>query len=89
MCLTEYDADEIEYASDPTLVKPLKRTGFFVKDKDYHSYDTLATVDKLEKAVREGDMLTEKEILELRGDLNPDNDAVTNRSIKHKMRKRR
>lgn len=39
MCLTEYDADEIEYASDPTMVKPLRKTGFFVTDRDYASYD--------------------------------------------------
>lgn len=51
--------------------------------------DTLATVDNLNKSVKEGDMLTEKEILEMRGELNPNNDAVTNRSFKHKMRKRR
>lgn len=89
MCLSEYDADEIEYASNPTMVKPLKRTGFFVTNRDYGSYDTLATVDKLEKSTREGDMMSEKEILEMRGQLNPDNDAVTNRSMKHKMRKRR
>lgn len=89
MCLSEYDADEIEYASDPTMVKPLRRTGFFITDKDYASYDTLATVDNLNKSVKEGDMMSEKEILEMRGELNPDNDAVTNRSFKHKMRKRR
>lgn len=89
MCLNEYDADEIEYASDPTMVKPLRRTGYFITDKDYASYDTLATVDNLNKSVNEGDMLTEKEILEMRGELNPNNDAVTNRSFKHKMRKRR
>ena len=89
MCLNEYDADEIEYASNPTMVRPLKRTGFFVTDRDYGSYDTLATVDKLEKSTHEGDMLSEKEILEMRGQLNPDNDAITNRSLKHRMRKRR
>lgn len=89
MCLNEYDADEIEYASDPTMVKPLRRTGYFITDKDYSSYDTLATVDNLNKSVNEGDMLTEKEILEMRGELNPNNDAVSNRSFKHKMRKRR
>lgn len=89
MCLKEYNADEIEYASDPTMVKPLRRTGFFVKNRDYSSYDTLACVEALEKSTREGDMLSEKEILEMRGQLNPDNDAVVNRSLKHKMRKRR
>lgn len=89
LCLKEYNADEIEYASDPTMVKPLRRYGYFVKDRDYNSYDTLACVEALERSAREGDMLSEKEILEMRGQLNPDNDAVTNRSFKHKMRKRR
>lgn len=89
MCLKEYNADEVEYASDPTMVKPLRRFGFFVKDRDYASYDTLACVEALERSAKEGDMLSEKEILEMRGQLNPDNDAVTNRSFKHKMRKRR
>ena len=89
VCLKEYNADEIEYASDPTMVKPLRRYGYFVKDRDYNSYDTLACVEALERSAREGDMLSEKDILEMRGQLNPDNDAVTNRSFKHKMRKRR
>lgn len=89
MCLSVYNADEIEYASDPTMVKPLYRDGFFIRNKDYESYDTLACVDALERSAKEGDMFTEKEILELRGQLNPDNDAVTHRSWKHKMRKRR
>ena len=89
MVQNEYDADEIEYASNPNLVRPIYRTGFFIKDKDYNAYDTLAVVDKLKKSVDEGDMMSEKEILEARGQLNPDNDAITNRSLRMKMRKRR
>ena len=84
-----YDADEMEYASNPTLVKPLRRTGFFIKDRDYNAYDTLAVVEKLKKDVRAGDMMSEQEILEMRGQLNPDNDAITNRSLKMKLRRRR
>lgn len=83
---SEYDADEMEYASDPTMVKPLRRTGFFVFDADYAAYDTLAVVDKLKKSVDENDMMTAQEILELRGNLNPDNDAVSRRSRKLKKR---
>ena len=86
MVQNEYDADELEYASDPTMIKPRKRTGFFIKDKDYNSYDTLACVDKLKKSVDENDMMTEEEILQMRGDINPDNDAVNHRS--HKLRRR-
>jgi len=89
MVQNEYDADEIEYASNPCLVRPIYRTGFFIKDKDYNAYNTLAVVDNLKKSVDEGDMMTEKEILEARGQLNPDNDAITNRSLRMKMRKRR
>ena len=85
----EYDADEMEYASDPTMIRPIKRTGFFITDGDYAAYDTLAVVDKLKKSVDEGDMMSEEEILALRGDINPDNDAVTNRSFKLRHRKRR
>lgn len=89
LCEAEYDADELEYASDPTMVKPRKRFGYLVTNKDYASYDTLACVGNLKKAVDEGDMMTPEEILAMRGDLNPDNDAITNRSMKLKFRKRR
>lgn len=85
---SEYDADEMEYASDPTMIKPLRRTGFFVKDADYNAYDTLAVVDKLKKSVDENDMMSAEEILQLRGNLNPDNDAVTHRSRKLKKRRK-
>lgn len=76
----EYEADEVEYASNPTLIKPIKRTGFLILDKDYNAYDTLAVVDKLKKSVDNGDMMSEEEILQMRGEINPDNDAVTHRS---------
>lgn len=84
----EYSAKEMEYASDPTMVAPRRKTGFFVKDKDYESYDTLATVDNLKKAVDEKDMMSEEEILKMRGDMNPDNDSVTRRSGRLRRRKK-
>lgn len=83
-----YDADEMEYASDPTMVKPKRRKGFFITNKDYSSYDTLATVDKLKKSVDENDMMSPEEILAMRGELNPDNDAVTHRSRRLKRRQK-
>ena len=60
-----------------TIVQPLYSKGFFIRDKDYAAYDTLATVEKLQKSVDKNDMMTEKEILEMRGQLNPDVDAIT------------
>lgn len=89
MVQSEYDADEMEYASDPTMVKPRRRTGFLILDKDYNAYDTLACVDKLKKSVDEGDMMSEEEILAMRGDLNPDNDAVMHRSRRLKRHMKR
>lgn len=83
-----YNADELEHASDPTLVQPISRHGWFIKDKDYNAYDTLATVEKLKLSVDKGEMMTEQEILALRGSINPDNDAIVSGSRKlRKLRK--
>ncbi len=84
-----FDADEMEYASNPELVKPLVRRGFFITDKDFDTYDTLATVERLAKDTRNGNMMTEEEILALRGAINPDNDQVTHASRKLKRMRRR
>ncbi|MCM1441689.1 MAG: hypothetical protein NC131_21140 [Roseburia sp.] len=89
MVQSEYDADEMEYASDPTMLKPRRRTGFFITNRDYESYDTLACVDNLKKSIDDGDMMSEEEILALRGDINPDNDNVSRRSFKLKKRMKR
>lgn len=78
-----YDAYQLENASDPTLVKPFKRDGFFITDRDYHAYDTLACVGNLKKAVSKGDMMSEADILALQQntDINPE---VVNPSGKFK-----
>lgn len=81
-----YDADEIEYASNPTMVQPKCRKGFFITDKDFKSYDTHAVVDKLKHSVDTKDMRSEKEIIAMRGLLNPDNAAINHPS--HKLRNR-
>lgn len=75
-----YDATEVENASDPTIIRPLFVGGFFVTNADYAAYDTLAVVCNLKKAVDAGDMLSEREILELRGNL--DNSFNARRSHK-------
>lgn len=79
-----YNADELENASDPSLVKPFARKGWFIRDSDFGLYDTFAMVDKLKKSVDEGDMMSDQEILALRGSLNPDNDNIVSRSRRHK-----
>ena len=66
-CNDYYDAFDIENAQSAMLVKPLKRTCWFVRDSDYGAYDTLAVVDNLKKSFDAGDMFTEAEILTNQG----------------------
>lgn len=78
----QYDAFELENASDPTLIKPKRRFGWFIKDAAFNAYDTLACVGNLTKSCKEGDMLTEEQILDLQRN-NPANlDGVVNPSRK-------
>ena len=58
-----YDAYTLENTADPTTVKCESRSGWFITNKDYNSYDTLACVGNLIHAVKEGDMESEIEII--------------------------
>lgn len=82
-------ADEMEYATNPTLVQPYRRTGFFVTNKHYNSYDTLATVERLERSTTNGDMMSEAEILAMRGNFYGDNDNIMNPSRKLRRQRKR
>lgn len=61
--LKTYDAYVIENTTDPTSVKPIARHGWFIRDKDFQAYDTLACVGTLIKSVNSGDMESEIEII--------------------------
>lgn len=63
--LNYFDAWDMEHAANPQLIAPYRRDCWFVRDSDYNSYDTLACVGNLNKSMREGDMLSEDEILKL------------------------
>lgn len=78
----QYDAYELENATDPTLVKPQIKFGWFIEDKDYSAYDTLACVGNLVKSCKEGDMLSEDEILALQQNNGVNMEAVTHPSKK-------
>lgn len=58
-----YDAWQLENCQDPTTVKPQARHGWFITNQDYNNYDTLACVGNLIKAVKDGDMESEIEII--------------------------
>lgn len=61
-----YDAYQLENAGNPELVKPIRKGGFFVRNRDYNAYDTLAVVDNLKKSFDASDFLSDEEILTLR-----------------------
>lgn len=79
-----YDAYQLENSSDPSLVKPFKRDGFFILDRDFNAYNTLACVGNLKKAVSKGDMLSEEDILSLQRNSIEENLEVVNPSGKLK-----
>lgn len=90
--VNEYDAWEMENATNALLLTPIRRRAWFVKDKDYNAYDTFACVGNLKKDMQEGNMLSEAEILALQ--MNPDAanpDAIVNpsRRFLRSLRKRR
>lgn len=86
--LIGYNADQVEIAGDTTLVKPLYTRSFFVTDKHYDNYDTLATVDKLVKDAQAGKMMSAQEILAARGNAELALDAVTRPSRRLKRMRR-
>lgn len=69
-----YDGYELENAGNPELVAPRRKTGFFVRNKDYSAYDTLAVVDNLQKAFDKNDFISDAEILALRAPNNYEKD---------------
>ena len=87
MIQKKYDAYEMEFASDPTLIKPQSISGWFIRDRDYNAFATLACVGNLKKSVDSGDMETEIEIIN-RQNINVDNNNVTSASKKFKKIKK-
>ncbi len=83
MCHSYYDAYALENATDPTLIRSYKRTGFFVRNRDFSAYDTLACVGNLQKSFSKGDMLSESEILDLQRNNGTDMNGVANPSRRY------
>ena len=84
-----FDAWDLENASSTQLIKPYRRGCWFVKDKDYNAYNTLACVGNLKKSMQEGDMMTDSEILALQQNTQESNmDGVVNPSRRW-LRKRK
>ena len=71
--LSTYDAWEMENAANVSLLRPIRRRAWFVRDRDYNAYNTLACVGNLKKDMQEGAMLSEAEILALQVNQNQTN----------------
>lgn len=80
-----YDAFVVENCTDPTTLKPMARHGWFIQDKDFNAYDTLACVGNLIHSVNEGDMESEIEIINR---LNPKDIDVTEGNYRKQTLKR-
>lgn len=85
----QYDAFSLENAADVSLVTPLRRFGWFITDKDFNAYDTMACVDNLTKSCTQNDFLSASEILALQQNNGVNMDGVEKPSRKYvKIRKR-
>lgn len=63
--LAVFDAWDLENATNTQLITPLARSCWFVRNRDYEAYNTLACVGNLQHAMKAGDMMSEEEILKL------------------------
>lgn len=89
MVQSRYDAFALENAVDPTIIKPVGRGGWFIRDNDFFSYDTLACVGTLKKAVEAGDMESEIEIINRQASHSGNIDGITNPTRRFKRIHRR
>lgn len=79
-----YDAWQLENAASPKMVQPFRRSCWFVNDYAYKLYDTLACVENLKNSMKDGDMLTEEEILKLQsGNMDIGQVLTPSRKYKH------
>ena len=87
--LDYFDAWTIENTSDISKVKPKRRKAFFVKDKDFKAYDTIAVVENFKDNVKAGKILTDKEVLECQGlsDESDNNRLYYRRKYRKKLNK--
>lgn len=86
MVSEKYDAWDMENANSVKMIKPYRRFGWFIRNRDFEAYDTLACVDNLSRSCKAGDMLSEQEILALQCNQPSDMDSVDRVSRKYKRR---
>ena len=79
--LNSYDAWDLENSTNTQLIAPIARGCWFVLNRDYNAYNTLACVGNLKKSMKAGDMMNEEEILKLQQNTQQSNmEGITNPS---------
>ena len=86
--LAYFDAWDLENASNTQLIAPQSRGCWFVRDRDYAAYDTLACVGNLKKAMKAGDMMSEEEILKLQQNTQQSNMEGVSKPSRRWLRRR-
>lgn len=86
-----YDAFEIENAQQPSLVRPFRRSCWFVSNKNYANYNTYEMVSDLQRSCESGDMMSEQEILALQCSpaANPDAVMSPSRAFRKRLKKQK
>lgn len=84
-----FDAWDLENATNTQLITPQSRGCWFILNRDYEAYNTLACVGNLKKSMKEGDMMTEEEILKLQQNTQQANMEAVNRPSRRWMRNRK
>lgn len=88
-CQAKYSAWDLENATNSRMVSPYSRSCWFVRNRDFELYDTLAVVERLSHDVSDNQMLSENEILELQRVQSGGMDAVSRPSKQYYRRQRR
>lgn len=84
-----YDAWDLENAASTQLIAPMSRGCWFVRNRDYDAYNTLACVGNLKKSMKAGDMMSEEEILKLQQNTQQVNMDGVNKPSKRWQRMRK
>lgn len=84
-----FDAWDMENCSNVQNLKSLRSDIWFIRNRDFSVYDTLACVKNLSDSYKHGDMLKPEEILALQCNQPSDVDAVQHKSFKLKRRLRK
>lgn len=89
MRINHYIPDEIEYATDPTAVKPYQKECWFIENKHFENYNTYELLRTIEKKYKNNDFMTEEEILTHLQMPEPNAEGVLNPSRKYKKSRKK